>query len=177
MQNKQIELRIKEEACRSWSSKEQKWQQVKEGNSFSTGWSSSRLFGVRGGRDQFSRDDVKVDKHCENFLGHSIKAPMGRWQKGAIPLEIGSLKNLVSLYLSGNNLIGPIPSTLGRLTKLRDLDLRKNSLVGPIPSTLGHLIQLKTLYLLVGLCGQVLALHIQNLNPIQPMIGKINLKM
>ncbi|KAK4834159.1 hypothetical protein QYF36_017937 [Acer negundo] len=41
----------------------------------------------------------------------------------AIPLEIGSLKNLVSLYLSGNNLIGPIPSTLGRLTKLRDLDL------------------------------------------------------
>ncbi|KAI9152956.1 hypothetical protein LWI28_003590 [Acer negundo] len=101
---------------------------------------------------------------------------------GAIPLEIGSLKNLVSLYLSGNNLIGPIPSTLGRLIKLRDLDLRKNSLVGPIPSTLGHLIQLKTLYLLVGLCGQViagflLALHIQNLNPIQPMIGKINLKM
>ncbi|XP_015901071.1 uncharacterized protein LOC107434161 [Ziziphus jujuba] len=38
--------------------------------------------GVRGGRDQFSWDDVKVDKHRENFLGHSIKAPVGRWQKG-----------------------------------------------------------------------------------------------
>ncbi|KAI9124569.1 hypothetical protein K1719_004491 [Acacia pycnantha] len=38
--------------------------------------------GVRGGRDQFTWDDVKVDKHRENYLGHSIKAPVGRWQKG-----------------------------------------------------------------------------------------------
>ncbi|CAK7325213.1 unnamed protein product [Dovyalis caffra] len=37
--------------------------------------------GVRGGRDQFSWDDVKADKHRENYLGHSIKAPVGRWQK------------------------------------------------------------------------------------------------
>ncbi|KAA8534568.1 hypothetical protein F0562_032085 [Nyssa sinensis] len=38
--------------------------------------------GVRGGRDQFSWEDVKADKHRENYLGHSIKAPVGRWQKG-----------------------------------------------------------------------------------------------
>ncbi|VVB05456.1 unnamed protein product [Arabis nemorensis] len=38
--------------------------------------------GVRGGRDQFSWDEVKADKHRENYLGHSIKAPVGRWQKG-----------------------------------------------------------------------------------------------
>ncbi|XP_004490098.1 uncharacterized protein [Cicer arietinum] len=38
--------------------------------------------GVRGGRDQFTWDDVKADKHRENYLGHSIKAPVGRWQKG-----------------------------------------------------------------------------------------------
>ncbi|KAF5729401.1 Multiple myeloma tumor-associated 2 [Tripterygium wilfordii] len=38
--------------------------------------------GVRGGRDQFSWDDVKVDKHRENYIGHSIKASVGRWQKG-----------------------------------------------------------------------------------------------
>ncbi|KAH6762612.1 leukocyte immunoglobulin-like receptor family A protein [Perilla frutescens var. hirtella] len=38
--------------------------------------------GVRGGRDQFTWDDVKVDKHRENYLGHSLKAPVGRWQKG-----------------------------------------------------------------------------------------------
>ncbi|KAF7108824.1 hypothetical protein CFC21_109213 [Triticum aestivum] len=35
-----------------------------------------------GGRDQFKWDDVKVDKHRENYLGHSVKAPVGRWQKG-----------------------------------------------------------------------------------------------
>ncbi|EFJ14866.1 hypothetical protein SELMODRAFT_423104 [Selaginella moellendorffii] len=38
--------------------------------------------GVRGGRDQFNWDDVKVDKHRENYLGHSVKAPVGRWQRG-----------------------------------------------------------------------------------------------
>ncbi|CAL5188800.1 unnamed protein product [Lathyrus oleraceus] len=38
--------------------------------------------GVRGGRDQFTWDDVKADKHRENYLGHSVKAPVGRWQKG-----------------------------------------------------------------------------------------------
>ncbi|XP_010031287.2 multiple myeloma tumor-associated protein 2 [Eucalyptus grandis] len=38
--------------------------------------------GVRGGRDQFSWDDVKADKHRENYIGHSLKAPVGRWQKG-----------------------------------------------------------------------------------------------
>ncbi|MFS7983020.1 putative multiple myeloma tumor-associated protein [Helianthus anomalus] len=38
--------------------------------------------GVRGGRDQFSWDDVKVDKYRENYIGHSLKAPVGRWQKG-----------------------------------------------------------------------------------------------
>ncbi|KAJ3681552.1 hypothetical protein LUZ60_016041 [Juncus effusus] len=38
--------------------------------------------GVRGGRDQFKWDDVKTDKDRENYLGHSVKAPVGRWQKG-----------------------------------------------------------------------------------------------
>ncbi|KAK1275409.1 hypothetical protein QJS04_geneDACA011746 [Acorus gramineus] len=38
--------------------------------------------GVRGGRDQFKWDDVKVDKDRENYIGHSIMAPVGRWQKG-----------------------------------------------------------------------------------------------
>lgn len=31
---------------------------------------------------EFSWDEVKADKHRENYLGHSIKAPVGRWQKG-----------------------------------------------------------------------------------------------
>ncbi|KAM9322616.1 multiple myeloma tumor-associated protein 2 [Pholidichthys leucotaenia] len=43
---------------------------------------SSRSGGVRGGLDQFNWDDVKVDKHRENYLGNSLMAPVGRWQKG-----------------------------------------------------------------------------------------------
>ncbi|KAI9164393.1 hypothetical protein H9P43_008244 [Blastocladiella emersonii ATCC 22665] len=38
--------------------------------------------GNRGGRDQFSWDDVKKDQHRENYLGHSVMAPVGRWQNG-----------------------------------------------------------------------------------------------
>ncbi|XP_044129784.1 multiple myeloma tumor-associated protein 2 [Bufo gargarizans] len=42
---------------------------------------SSRA-GVRGGQDQFNWDDVKTDKQRENYLGNSLMAPVGRWQKG-----------------------------------------------------------------------------------------------
>nr|XP_032807113.1 multiple myeloma tumor-associated protein 2 [Petromyzon marinus] len=38
--------------------------------------------GVRGGQDQFNWDDVKTDKYRENYLGNSLMAPVGRWQKG-----------------------------------------------------------------------------------------------
>ncbi len=38
--------------------------------------------GTRGGLDQFKWDDVKTDKDRENYLGHSVLAPVGRWQKG-----------------------------------------------------------------------------------------------
>lgn len=37
---------------------------------------------TRGGKDQFKWDDVKQDKHRENYLGHSVMAPVGRWQNG-----------------------------------------------------------------------------------------------
>lgn len=38
--------------------------------------------GVRGGKDQFTWDDVKSDKDRECYLGHSVMAPVGRWQQG-----------------------------------------------------------------------------------------------
>lgn len=31
---------------------------------------------------EFKWDDVKADKYRENYLGHSLKAPVGRWQRG-----------------------------------------------------------------------------------------------
>lgn len=41
-----------------------------------------RTGGTRGGQDQFKWEDVKTDKQRENYLGHSLNAPIGRWQKG-----------------------------------------------------------------------------------------------
>uniref|UniRef100_A0A0C9SD25 Putative kinase phosphorylation protein n=1 Tax=Amblyomma americanum TaxID=6943 RepID=A0A0C9SD25_AMBAM len=38
--------------------------------------------GTRGGADQFNWEDVKDDNYRENYLGHSLRAPVGRWQKG-----------------------------------------------------------------------------------------------
>lgn len=41
-----------------------------------------RFTGTRGGKDQFDWDDVKVDADREQYLGHSLITPVGRWQKG-----------------------------------------------------------------------------------------------
>uniref|UniRef100_A0A7S4BTU8 Multiple myeloma tumor-associated protein 2-like N-terminal domain-containing protein n=1 Tax=Chrysotila carterae TaxID=13221 RepID=A0A7S4BTU8_CHRCT len=38
--------------------------------------------GTRGGKDQFSWEEVRQDKHRENYLGSSLHAAQGRWQKG-----------------------------------------------------------------------------------------------
>ncbi|KAG5976351.1 hypothetical protein E4U55_007353 [Claviceps digitariae] len=40
-----------------------------------------RKTGSRGGVN-FSWDEVASSAHRENYLGHSLKAPVGRWQKG-----------------------------------------------------------------------------------------------
>ena len=37
--------------------------------------------GTRGGKDQFNWESVKADKDREFYLGHSVKATTGRWQK------------------------------------------------------------------------------------------------
>lgn len=43
--------------------------------------SSIRKSGSRGGVN-FNWEDVASSTHRENYLGHSLKAPVGRWQKG-----------------------------------------------------------------------------------------------
>ncbi|KAI4215142.1 MAG: hypothetical protein LQ351_002457 [Letrouitia transgressa] len=40
-----------------------------------------RKEGSRGGRDVFKWEDVKDSQHRENYLGHSLMAPVGRWQR------------------------------------------------------------------------------------------------
>src|SRR5277367_3725155 len=41
-----------------------------------------RKEGSRGGRGDFKWADVQTSSHRENYLGHSLMAPVGRWQKG-----------------------------------------------------------------------------------------------
>lgn len=41
-----------------------------------------RKEGSRGGRGDFQWSDVQASSHRENYLGHSLMAPVGRWQKG-----------------------------------------------------------------------------------------------
>lgn len=67
----------------------------------SFGRTNYRIGGTRGGADrtcaisacnlarlsdyvalEFKWDDVKSDKYRENYLGHSVCAPVGRWQRG-----------------------------------------------------------------------------------------------
>ena len=51
--------------------------------------------GTRGGKDQFNWENVKVDKDREFYLGHSVKATTGRWQKGT-----GSSPEGAALHIS-----------------------------------------------------------------------------
>ena len=42
---------------------------------------SSRRGGTRGGQAEFSWEQVKSDSQREKYLGHSLHASVGRWQK------------------------------------------------------------------------------------------------
>ena len=67
--------------------------------------------------------------------------------RGTMPSELGSLTNLRTLDLLGNQLTGSIPVELGSLTNLTHLDLRHNQLTGEIPTELGSLVNLRVLTL------------------------------
>ncbi|MGE0088317.1 MAG: leucine-rich repeat domain-containing protein [Bacteroidales bacterium] len=66
---------------------------------------------------------------------------------GSIPAELGNLANLYYFVLFNNQLTGSIPAELGSLTNLQYLNLRSNQLTGSIPAELGSLTNLLYLYL------------------------------
>ncbi|KAK2978084.1 hypothetical protein RJ640_001502 [Escallonia rubra] len=58
---------------------------------------------------------------------------------GSLPSQVGNLKNLGVLSISGNKLTGELPSALGDCQVLEYLDLHGNLLDGTIPSSLDQL--------------------------------------
>ncbi|ORY27590.1 L domain-like protein [Rhizoclosmatium globosum] len=89
---------------------------------------------------------------------------------GYIPHQIGELKSLTYLFLSGSSqrgglpdemaqlihlrelslpefISGPFPEVVCKLTNLRKLALYRNDLEGPIPAAIGNLTELEGLYL------------------------------
>lgn len=64
---------------------------------------------------------------------------------GCLPQDIGNLKVLTGLYLSGNQLSGYIPSGVKGLIDLTYLSLATNGFQGSIPESIGSLISLESL--------------------------------
>nr|GLL27755.1 MDIS1-interacting receptor like kinase 2-like [Ipomoea trifida] len=78
--------------------------------------------------------------------------------------EMSNLKNLTTLDLGSNQLLGHIPQEIGLLVPIVELGLYDNSLIGPIPTSIGNLKNLKWLYLGVNNLSSKIPPEIGNLS-------------
>eukprot|EP01084_Bolivina_argentea_P031858 58953_1 len=65
---------------------------------------------------------------------------------GNIPVSVGSLPHLQSLFLANNLLSGSLPLSVGKLSRLQIMHLDNNGLYGIIPSSIGNLTEMVFLY-------------------------------
>ncbi|XP_024033574.1 probable leucine-rich repeat receptor-like protein kinase At1g35710 [Citrus clementina] len=93
--------------------------------------------------------------NLKSLLALQIELQYTQWLNslffcGSIPLSLGSLTNLATLYFSTNALSGSIPNEITNLRSLSDLQLSENTLNGSIPLALGNLTKLVSLDLSIN---------------------------
>ncbi|KAF8035472.1 hypothetical protein BT93_C1487 [Corymbia citriodora subsp. variegata] len=93
---------------------------------------------------------------------------------GRIPEEMGFLKRLTFLKLSGNDLVGNIPSPIGGLESLQRLFLYDNHLEGPIPDQICNLTSLGELVLQQNRISGSIPNCIGNLSSLQKFLVNSN---
>jgi len=64
---------------------------------------------------------------------------------GTLPMEIGFLKKLETIFFEGQKIGGTIPASFGQLRNLKEINLASNQLFGSIPDQLYSLSSLKVL--------------------------------
>ncbi|KAJ4769349.1 LRR receptor-like Serine/Threonine-kinase [Rhynchospora pubera] len=87
-------------------------------------------------------------KYNSNSLKYLISIDLSNNNlTGTIPDTIVALSRLMNLNLSNNHLIGKIPTEIGNMKSLESLDLRMNNLSGSIPQSMSTLNSLAVLNL------------------------------
>ncbi|KAF8035546.1 hypothetical protein BT93_C1546 [Corymbia citriodora subsp. variegata] len=126
---------------------------------------------------------VLQDNPLRGSIPESIKNFSGSLQnlvaqdcqiRGRIPKEMGSLKRLTFLVLTGNDLVGNIPSSIGGLESLQRLFLDNNHLEGPIPDEICNLTSLGELLLQQNRIRGSIPSCIGNLSSLQKFLVSSN---
>eukprot|EP00980_Cylindrotheca_fusiformis_P006008 scaffold1284_cov108-Cylindrotheca_fusiformis.AAC.22 len=99
----------------------------------------------------------------------NLRITGNRFLAGTIPSEIGNLQQLTTLYLYRNNLSGTIPSEIGNLQQLRYLWLSHNTFSGIIPSEIGNLQQLTALRLGLNTFSGIIPSEIGNMQRLKAL--------
>ncbi|KAF6176152.1 hypothetical protein GIB67_023443 [Kingdonia uniflora] len=100
----------------------------------------------------------------------SLRLEGNKFLSGSLPLQLGNLKTLNYLDLTGNSFSGPIPVSLGGLRSVRVIGLANNNFNGSLPESLGNLSNLQELNIgnnsLEGVIGET---HFANLTRLQSL--------
>ena len=125
----------------------------------STNWLSDAPLNTWFGVQTNSREEVTgLDLKESNLVG-AIPSEIGQLKNltllnlglnqltGIVPSEISGLESITHLYLHSNRLTGGIPSEIGELKNLREFRLDQNRLSGSIPPEIGDLLELRDLRL------------------------------